>query len=83
MQITPTTKWFMSSKQHSLNPSLTVEDIASKLPGIQDQGRSGDGKCTHTWEFFADGKECSIWDYKGARWSAWGPREVFEELGFF
>jgi hypothetical protein len=27
-----------------------------------------------------NGVECGIWDYKGARWSAGGPNEIFREL---
>lgn len=71
-----------SYKMWSLDPTLTMNDIKAKLSGVVNLGRSGDGKSTNTWKFIADGKECSIWDYKGVRWSGYGPKEVFVELGF-
>lgn len=80
--ITPTEGYISSHKMWSLPPTLSVRDIEAKLPGIEDKGRSGDDKCLHTWDFLADGQPCAIWDYKGSRWSAFGPRKVFEDLGW-
>ena len=70
-----------SWKQWSLDPDLTPEQIDAALPGVLDQGGTEDGKVSHTWDFFADDRPCSIWDYRGRLWSAFGPREVFEQLG--
>jgi hypothetical protein len=75
-----------SHKQHSLPESLTVEQITEATKTEPKLG-SGDGKCEHTWTFYAaEGYTdppvvCQIWDYKGGRWSAFGPREVFESIG--
>ena len=66
-------------KQWSLDPSLTKAQI-TKILGVQpDSG--GDGKVKANWDFYANGAPCGIWDYYGAKWSAYGPREVFEALG--
>lgn len=81
------TTYMPSHKQLSLHEEITPEQITA-LVG-QEKGPSSDGKCKHQWEFFAatygaSGKivhPCSIWDYKEARWSAYGPQEVFIELG--
>ena len=71
-----------SYRQWGLDPSISPEQIKEKLLGVSQQGRSSDGKVQHRWEFIFDGKECAIWDFKGVRWSAYGPREAFEVLGF-
>jgi hypothetical protein len=82
MSYRPTGEFVQSYKQWALDPSISVRAINKALTGIEDKGRSSDGKCTHHWDFVADDKHvCSIWDYKGARWSAFGPREVFEAMG--
>lgn len=78
VKILPAKTWIASHKQHRLPSDLTAADIQNRLPGIVDQGLSGDEKCTHTWDFLIDGVECSIWDYRGARWSAYGPAEVLQ-----
>lgn len=69
-----------SHKQHSLKP-IPVGQMRITLAGVPDAGKSGDGKCQHTWRFLADGQECAVWDYKGERWSGYGPKDVFERLG--
>ena len=81
MKIEKPTKFIESYLEHRLHPALTVEAIQAALPGIEDEGESGDGKVTHHWSFVADGRECAIWDFKGLRWSAYGPREVYDALG--
>ena len=74
---------FISSfKMWSLDRTLSVERIGEMLPNVRDQGTSADGKCTHTWDFTVDGAECSIWDYKGLRWSAYGPEAALRSIGF-
>jgi hypothetical protein len=70
-----------ASKHHTLAPTLSVEDIRAKLPGVEEKGPSGDGKADHIFFFRADGKECGIWRWHGQEWSASGPREVFVKLG--
>ena len=75
-------QWFGSSKQWSLDRNLSVKDIQQKLGAeVTNLGVSGDGKVKNEWRFTVDGKKCAIWDYKGARWSAFGPKEAFEKLG--
>jgi len=83
----PSSKWF------SLPEDITPEHI-SELTGATARP-SKDGKCVFQWDFFAakyierksDGElvqiafPCAIWDYKGSRWSAYGPREVFVAMG--
>lgn len=70
----------MTYKQWSL--AAVPVDTVSQLLGFRPNGLpSCDGKVTAEWNFVADGQPCSIWDYRGARWSAYGPREVFEALG--
>lgn len=81
MKIETPSKFVESHLQHRLHPAITVEQIEAALPGILDEGESGDGKATHTWHFMADGQGCGIWDMRGLRWSAFGPKEVFNALG--
>ena len=66
----------------SLSAGLTEEQICSAL-GFD--ALPGEGyKVTREWYFSAqlDGKwfKCGIWDYKGSRWSTYGPREIFDRL---
>lgn len=81
MKIEKPTKFIESYLEHRLHPRISVEEITALLPGIKDEGESGDGKVTHHWSFLADGRECAIWDYRGLRWSAYGPQYVLERLG--
>jgi hypothetical protein len=89
------TDYMPSHKQHSLNPDITPEQLIEKLgkPAVHREGNdyeSGGEKVTWEWRFFArewrEGEgftavhPCAIWDFKGSRWSAFGPREVFEQL---
>lgn len=80
MKIENCTDFISSHKQHSLDHRLTRLDIQAKLGTHVIETQPGD-KVKHQWDFYADGKECSIWDYKGAKWSAYGPIEVFQKLG--
>lgn len=81
MIITERTTFHPTHKQHSLDEKLTPRDITQLLGGLKSSGPSGDGKCKYEWDFYADGEPCGIWDYKGSRWSAYGPAEVFIKLG--
>lgn len=83
MNIIPTPEAFYAShKQHSL-VGLTTEQIDAAL-GFRGDHESDPFKVASEWRFTADGHECAVWDYKGShhlgQFSAWGPREVFEEL---
>lgn len=69
-----------SHKQHSLSPDLKVSDISKALPGVQLR-EGDDGKVRYEWSFEYKGQQCNIWDYHGAKWSAYGPWWCFEELG--
>jgi hypothetical protein len=54
-----------------LSPHLTAAEITAILgftPGHGDPQ-----KCTAEWQFSVDGEQCAVWDYRGARWSAFGP----------
>jgi hypothetical protein len=86
------TSYMPSSKHFSLDENITPEHI-TELVGNPKRG-SADGKCDYTWEFYAskwmngaNGEPfeltlpCSIWDYKGSRWSGYGPPDAFRELG--
>lgn len=81
MEIKQPDDFIQAHLQWRLDPRITIEQIEAVLPGIQDDGASADGKNDHAWWFLADTKECGIWDMQGVRWSAYGPKEVFEQLG--
>ncbi len=68
-----------SSRQGTLSPSLTKKAITSAL-GFKPDGPSGDGKVTAEWQFTVDGVECAVWDYKGAKWSTFGPDEALRKV---
>lgn len=71
-------KPFGSHKTGSLAYDLLVSQIVDVL---KFKSSAGDPyKVTHEWNFTVDGVYCSIWDYKGTRWSTYGPREIFEKL---
>lgn len=86
------TSYMPSHRQFHLSEDVTPERI-TELVG-KPKGPSSDGKCKFQWEFFAQtylknatGEmtqvtfPCAIWDYYDARWSAFGPAEVFRQLG--
>lgn len=37
-------------------------------------------KVTHSWGFTVDGVHCGIWDYKGYKFSYYGPKETMVNL---
>ncbi|MFA7278735.1 MAG: hypothetical protein WC100_01410 [Sterolibacterium sp.] len=68
-----------SHKTGSLSPSFTKDDITRILgfaPNVQDDP----AKVTASWGFMVNGHQCGIWDYKGGRWSTYGPQGVFDML---
>ena len=89
MKIKPTRK--LSSRTGTLDSKLKISDIETALgfpPNCSDIDDSL--KVENSWGFQAQvpsikqGKSkwvlCGIWDYKGSRWSTFGPAEVFEQL---
>lgn len=68
-----------SHRTGSLSGELTVKDIENVL-GFPANCDDDTDKVKFSWGFKADGVHCGIWDYKGFRWSTYGPREVFMEL---
>jgi hypothetical protein len=63
----------------NIDRAYTVREITRILgfpPNVQDDP----SKVKHSWGFTVDGQHCGIWDYKGCRWSAFGPQEVFDTL---
>lgn len=83
------TDYMPSHRQFRLSDSITPEKI-TELTGATPTP-SKDGKCRYQWEFFVTFTSgpnndritlpCSIWDYSGCRWSAWGPRKAFVAMG--
>lgn len=67
-----------------LTPDFSVEDITAVLgePNVEDDP----DKVTASWGFSAYDEitkkyvPCGIWDYKGDRWSVYGPMWVFQTL---
>lgn len=65
-------------KTGSLPNTITPEQIVAVLgpPNVKDDP----DKVTHSWGFLLDGAECGIWDYKGSRWSTYGPADKIAAL---
>lgn len=61
-----------------LPDTLTVQQIVAVLgePNVQDDPY----KVTHSWGFTIDGEPAAIWDYKGSRWSTYGPNAKIRQL---
>ena len=82
-KITPVNRPGLYLTQY-LSPNITMADIIKKLgfkPNIWDDPHN----VTASWGFDAtldDGSthRCAIWDYCGRRWSAYGPKPIFDEL---
>lgn len=53
-----------------------INRILGFKPNIQDDPV----KVKYSWGFTVDGVPCGIWDYRGSRWSVFGPQEVFDSL---
>jgi hypothetical protein len=76
------TRYVGMGKKGELPETLSVGDIQKALgKHIKNRGDNGDGKVKNEWQFTVDGDECGIWDYHGARWSAYGPAQAFAKLG--
>lgn len=85
------TSYAPSSRQFRLSEDLTPEQITERI-GVAPVVRPDGDKVTLQWTFFAEkiywhnGKTqsvstcCKIWDYCGARWSAYGFPEAFEQI---
>lgn len=69
-----------SSKCGSLRSDMTVEEITAKLGFAPNTNPSGDGKVTIEWCWRDNGAHFGIWDYKGSRWSFYGPALYFQAL---
>lgn len=63
----------------SLSPNLKPEEITKRL-GFGPGTSSDDGKIDYEWCFEVDGVHCAIWDYKGGRWSTYGPTEALAKV---
>lgn len=57
---------------------VSYETIVSVLgePNADDDP----DKVTYSWAYLVDGEEVAIWDYKGIRWSYYGPHHIMDQL---
>lgn len=62
----------------SLPHTLMRHTIVAVLgePNVKDDPY----KVENSWGFTIDGERCGIWDYKGSRWSTYGPNEKIKKL---
>jgi len=67
-----TTSW----RTAKLTPDLSIDDICERL-GFVPNGGVDHNKVTVCWEFTVNGSQCAVWDYKGVRWSAFGPGRIW------
>jgi hypothetical protein len=74
-------KRFAVEAQWDLQDALKTSEIKKMLGGLKWVEGGDPDKCKIEWYFSVNGEKASIWDWKGA-WAAFGPREVFEKLGF-
>lgn len=80
MRLTKPNEWYATHLQGRLSAALTADQITNVI-GWASNPRDTDGeKVTHCWRFLANRQQCAIWDYRGERWSFYGPRAVFVEL---
>jgi hypothetical protein len=78
----PTIQQFDISGSHRtgrLAHYMSADEITATL-GFGPSKDDDPHKVTKYWGFKADGIECAIWDYKGVRWSTYGPKEIFDRL---
>ena len=80
MDIKPRFDFFPTYKSGSLPDWLPHESISAQLGFEPETDPDDDGKVTMQWDFTVDGFPCSIWDYKGVRWSTFGPEKAFRAL---
>jgi hypothetical protein len=82
-----------SHRQFRLDEGLTAEQITAAT-GVEPTSRPDGDKVTLQWAFWAEATfpnptgghlttsiGCKIWDYEGARWSAYGWPEAFASVG--
>ena len=62
-----------------LSDKLTVGQITS-LIGFKPNAVDDPSKVTASWAFTVNGQSCAVWDYKGSRWSAFGPVEALRAV---
>jgi len=74
----PTSNFISSSKTGSLQPIPKSE--IDHILGFLNNSVGDQDKVKYQWDFIYKGAEMSIWDYKGVRWSTFGPAEHFIEL---
>ncbi|MCA2990791.1 hypothetical protein [Gemmatimonas sp.] len=87
LTISPRTEFYSTHKTGKLAPTMAERDITAALaifPTRHDRA-SGDGKVTMEWSFYVtdgEGKRypCGVWDYKGARWSVYGPPALMADV---
>lgn len=67
-----------SHKTGSLPSSLSPMDIMNVLgePNVDDDV----DKVEYSWTFTIDDEDCAIWDYRGSRWSTFGPSYKIRQL---
>lgn len=63
----------------SISSRYNLADI-SRILGFKPNVKDDPDRVRYSWGFKADGKVCGIWDYRGNRWSTYGPQEVFDKL---
>ncbi len=81
-KITRPRGFISSHRTGSLSSAITPAQIDKALGGKQFRDSSFDEyKVKFQWSFLVDGVECSIWDYKGSKWSTYGPAEAFAKVG--
>ena len=66
-------------KQFTVNPNLTPGDV-TRMIGFPANVKDDPDKVKRSWGFTVDGERCGVWDYKGSRWSAWGPLEALQKV---
>lgn len=79
-KVNPLHRFVGTSRTGSLSASLSVDDIQARLGGRVQPDREMD-KSRYYWLFTVNGETAAIWDYNGGRWSTYGPRSAFEDLG--
>lgn len=63
----------------SIDSGYTVKEI-NKILGFKPNIQDDPTRVKYSWGFTVDGQPCGIWDYRGSRWSVFGPKEVFDRL---
>jgi len=78
---TPYNKLRSGGRQGGIKHTVTASEITAALGFAPNMQPSSDGKVRLEWQWKApNGQICSVWDYKGARWSFYGPKAEMETL---